>query len=249
VVAWGNNYCGQARVPADLGSVTSVKAGGNCSLALRSDGTVVAWGAFDVRCVYPATVSAGLSNVVAISAGSGHCLALRADGTVAAWGGENYYGQTNVPPGLSGVTQVAAGGAFSIALRDDGTLVMWSGREIAYFLKVPAALGHVVEVAAGGRHSLALVDVEYYPQLTIRRQGPNAGVSWTGGRGPFQLVQSADLRLPGAWENVGEPVTSNGVVLPLGPDNRFLRVLDLTASVKARGSGIRPASSPNPRPP
>ncbi len=227
VVAWGNDHFGQATVPEGLSGVVAISAGWNYSIALLSNATVVAWGAYDVRGT-PVYVPQGLSNVVEVAAGYEHTLALLVDGTVVAWGGgDNYYGQTNVPPGLNSVVQVAAGGTFSTALRNDGALVVWSGRDAGYFLKLPAGLGHVVAVAAGGTHSLALVDVDYHPQLHIRRQGPNAEVSWTGGRGPFQLLQRASLFLPEAWENVGQPVETNTVTLPIDVDVRFLRVLDL----------------------
>ena len=46
------------------------------SLALKQDGTVVAWGHMAGR---PAWVPAGLSNVVAIAAGQLHCLAIQSD--------------------------------------------------------------------------------------------------------------------------------------------------------------------------
>ena len=44
VTAWGSNEFAQSRVPAGLRGVTAVAAGGVHSLALRSDGTVAAWG-------------------------------------------------------------------------------------------------------------------------------------------------------------------------------------------------------------
>ena len=44
VVAWGNSYSGEAKVPSRLGSVVAVAAGWYHSLALIQDGTVVAWG-------------------------------------------------------------------------------------------------------------------------------------------------------------------------------------------------------------
>ena len=62
---------------------TAIAAGGSHSLALRSDGNVVAWGANDHG---QATVPPSLTGVTAISAGNRHSLALRADGTVVAWG-------------------------------------------------------------------------------------------------------------------------------------------------------------------
>jgi alpha-tubulin suppressor-like RCC1 family protein len=85
VVAWGANESGQTAVPAGLSGVTAVAAGGSYpdpvipldvgsssrargshSLALRGDGTVVAWGDDEYG---QAAVPAGLSGVTAIAAG------------------------------------------------------------------------------------------------------------------------------------------------------------------------------------
>jgi alpha-tubulin suppressor-like RCC1 family protein len=43
-VAWGDRCCGQTVVPAGLSGVTAIAAGDYSSLALKADGTVVAWG-------------------------------------------------------------------------------------------------------------------------------------------------------------------------------------------------------------
>ena len=98
-------------MPAGLSNVVAVAGGGDHSLALRSDGTVVAWGYNSVG----QTTAAGLSNVVAVAGGGGLSLALRSDGTMAAW---DDYGQTPVPAGLSNVVAVAVaeGGSHSLAL-------------------------------------------------------------------------------------------------------------------------------------
>jgi alpha-tubulin suppressor-like RCC1 family protein len=66
-----------------LTGVVAIAAGGAHSLALKSDGTVVAWGSnFSGQMRVPS----GLSGVVAIAAGDAHSLALKSDGTVVAWG-------------------------------------------------------------------------------------------------------------------------------------------------------------------
>ena len=95
-----------------LAGVTAVAAGDSHSLALRSDGTVVAWGCGTGASDFgQCSVPSGLSGVTAIAAGASHSLALKGDGTVVAWGclgGD--YGQCSVPGGLSGVTAIAAGG-------------------------------------------------------------------------------------------------------------------------------------------
>jgi hypothetical protein len=144
VVAWGNNSQGESTVPAAAQSgVIGIAAGGYFSLALKSNGTVVAWGGS----AYP--VPTGLSGVAAIAACGVQAMALKNDGTVVAWPyadvpasvqgrvkaigasagglvlltngtvvswGENNYGQTNVPAGLTGVTAIAAGDGFNMAL-------------------------------------------------------------------------------------------------------------------------------------
>ena len=66
--------------------MVAVAAGGNHSLALRSEGTLIAWGSYHNGNTYVRTVPEGLSNVVAIALVGSHSLALRSDGTVVAWG-------------------------------------------------------------------------------------------------------------------------------------------------------------------
>jgi len=75
-------------------------AGGQMhSLALKSDGTVVAWGRnIEGQCDVPA----GLGSVVAVAGGGYHSMALKADGTVVAWG-KHDFGQCDVPAGLGRV--------------------------------------------------------------------------------------------------------------------------------------------------
>jgi alpha-tubulin suppressor-like RCC1 family protein len=86
------------------------------SLALKNDGTLVAWGDNGAGQI---TVPAGLSNVIAVAAGYTHSVALKADGTVVAWGW-NAEGETNVPAGLSEVMAIGAGATHNLALVDAG---------------------------------------------------------------------------------------------------------------------------------
>jgi len=99
VIGWGFNNVGQATgIPTTnspyissgqvmisgqiLSNVVSVAANDNYSMALKNDGTVVAWGRM-VNNQYPANVPDGLSNVVAIAAGDNFCLAITTNNAVA----------------------------------------------------------------------------------------------------------------------------------------------------------------------
>ncbi|MBN8458912.1 MAG: choice-of-anchor D domain-containing protein [Verrucomicrobia bacterium] len=226
VFSWGNNSYGQlgknsvgyrplavavdrtAGVSALAGkTVVAVSAGGSHSLALCSDGTVVAWGSNSYgqlgdntttnRSVPVAVNTAiGVSalagkTVVAVAAGGTFSLALCSDGIVVAWG-YNYRGQlgdgsiTNrsVPTAVNTATggsalagktvvAVAAGGAHSLALCTDGTVAAWGANGRGQLgtggytdgllpLAVSKSSGSsalagktVVSVAAGQTHSLA----------------------------------------------------------------------------------------------
>lgn len=125
---WGFVVGGASAVPAGLGGVTAIAGSGHFSVALKSNGTVVAWGYYagnnqDSGAV-PASVPVGLNGVTAIAAGYDHAVALKSDGTVVAWG-NNTYGQTAVPSGLSGITAISAASYHTLALKGDGTVVAW----------------------------------------------------------------------------------------------------------------------------
>jgi alpha-tubulin suppressor-like RCC1 family protein len=115
VDAWGCNPFsdfGQCTEPSGLSDVVAVAGGYAHSIALRGDGTVVAWGCGSPYGEYnQCNVPVGLSGVTAIAAGTVHNLALKSDGTVVAWGcdgGPEFYG-CNVPSGLTDVTAIDAG--------------------------------------------------------------------------------------------------------------------------------------------
>lgn len=170
VAAWGYNEFGQTTgIPSTsaypfsatanpvtlsgqvLNGVKSVSAGLNHTLALKTNGTVMAWGnnVFGLT-----TIPAGLGGVTAVAAGRWHNVVLKNDGTVIAWG-YNGYGQTTIPAGLSGVTAIAAGMYHSAALKSDGTVVAW-GYNGDGQTTVPAGLNSVTSIAAGVAHTVAL---------------------------------------------------------------------------------------------
>ena len=167
LAAWGSNTSGQlgnnsttsSNVPVAVTmtgalagkTVIALAAGGTHSLALCSDGTVMAWGSSEqlgnnggTNSSVPVAVdtSGVLSGktVVAIGAGSTHSLALCSDGTMVTWGDGNNSGTlgnglnsspvpmaVTVTPALLGktVTAVAAGWYHNLALCADGTVISW----------------------------------------------------------------------------------------------------------------------------
>jgi hypothetical protein len=98
---------GQTDVPTGLSNVVAL-SGEDHSLALKSDGTVVAWGRNKDG---QADVPAGLSNVVAISAGGYHSLALRSKGT-------------QLPDGLTCSTEGIVSGVPAVAGKRSVTFVV-----------------------------------------------------------------------------------------------------------------------------
>lgn len=152
---WGQ----QGLANPHLASQVVALAGGDANtIALRSDGTLIAWGSNEGgQCNIPADL--GLVKVAAgvntVAAGHYHTVAVRANGTVAAWG-RNTFGQCDVPGNVSAVLAVAAGESHSLALREGGVVSGW-GRNDYGQATVPGDIGPVSMVAAGTFHSLAVL--------------------------------------------------------------------------------------------
>jgi len=147
VVEWGDSQ----GAPSSLTRVSAVAAGWGHSLALKNNGSVVAWGSNGGG---QTAVPAGLTGVKAIGAGSYFSLAVASDGSVVAWG-DNGAGQTDVPPGLSGVAAVAAGSDFAVALLEDGTVTAWGSSSFGK-TDVPVGLNDVVQISANSASTVAV---------------------------------------------------------------------------------------------
>jgi hypothetical protein len=193
VLAWGSNLTGQlgdgtlvsksvpVKVSLDVGvTITAVAAGGDFSLALKSDGTVLAWGnnskgqlgdkTFVARSS-PVTV-AGLSGITAIAAGGSHALALKDNGIIYAWG-YNEFGQL---------------GDGTITSSNEAVMVV---KPEALLLLLPTA------ISAGLDHSVAIIGgkvyawgYNYYGQL-----GNGAALK---SYSPVKMLEKQVLKLNGA---------------------------------------------------
>ncbi|MDO7874720.1 IPT/TIG domain-containing protein [Hymenobacter sp. ASUV-10] len=158
--SWGQSSDGQLGmgpnsadmlVPTQIGTAANwaaISAGRGYALALRTEGTLWAWGS--TRYGIPGAVAAQAidspvqlgtaTNWTRIAAGDNHALALRADGTLWSWG-RNHLGQLgngstlDVPaPAQVGTgtswQRVAAGGFMSAAMQADGTLWTWGDNRL-----------------------------------------------------------------------------------------------------------------------
>jgi ELWxxDGT repeat protein len=152
VAAWGENAYGQVQVPSTVGDVVALAAGSGHSLALRRDGSIVAWG--DTTWSAPSNIPTSAMPAAALAAGGWHSLAVRSNGMVVAWGYNGDH-QTNVPANLGQVSAVAAGLRHSLALQTDGRVASW-GYEPAAQPAMAASLEAVAAIAAGSLHNLAL---------------------------------------------------------------------------------------------
>lgn len=213
VWTWGSNASGQlgdgsttsrklaAQVKTSkntsLTGIIAIAAGDNFGLALKSDGTVWAWGvnsagqlgigsttsqSFAVQVKLSSGVA--LSGIQEIACGSAYAAALKSDGTVWAWGsnsnGQLANGTTaqannpvqaklNSTTFISGVNALACGASHLLVLKADGSvwscglnasgqLSVNSTTQQLYFVQATgssgAVLSGVVDIGCGGNHSL-----------------------------------------------------------------------------------------------
>lgn len=147
----------QVHGPDDVGFLTDIiEVDSGRSLAIKSDGTVWAWGLGPLGdgTVYSSLTPVQvhglddvgfLTDIIAVSSHYGQRFAIKSDGTLWAWG-ENYDGELAdgtlddrlTPVQVHGegdvgfftdVTAIECGGNHSLALRSDGTVWAWGSNE------------------------------------------------------------------------------------------------------------------------
>jgi alpha-tubulin suppressor-like RCC1 family protein len=179
VWAWGYDYNGQlgdgttvttgcycrptAAPVTGLTGVTSIAAGRESAYAVRSDGTVWAWGGNQDGALgdgsghdsaLPVQVP-GLGNVTSVTAGVLAAYALHTDGTVSSWGccgallgdpGVNYAPRPVQLPGLDSVVAVTVGGGGGFAFRADGTVWAWGDDDLGQLVHGTTKLDHATHI-------------------------------------------------------------------------------------------------------
>ena len=184
-----NTRCTPVTTSAGGADWKQVSGGGVHTAAIKTDGTLWAWGrhiagelgnnAFGGSTCTPVTTFAGGTNWKQVACGSNHTAAIKTDGTLWAWGG----GGTAVPVGnnvqssiytpvttFAGGTnwkQVACGGSNTAAIKTDGTLWTWGSNDfgqlgdntiISRSTPVTTFAGGTnwKQVACGGLHTAAI---------------------------------------------------------------------------------------------
>ena len=155
VVFWGSNFANANTIPETVKTnvIAISTAFESHNLALKTDGTVIAWGNNDIgQCNVPA----GLTGVSHISVGGGHSLVIK-NGEVLAWG-KNNWGQCTVPDSAkTGVIAIACGEVHSAALKNTGEVVAWGNYFPYGQTNVPdIAKSGVIAIACGGFYTMAL---------------------------------------------------------------------------------------------
>ncbi|HYM53979.1 MAG TPA: IPT/TIG domain-containing protein [Solirubrobacteraceae bacterium] len=262
VMAWGDNENGQLGIgsgvedveePVAVKGLTNVKAisaGGEFSLALLTNGTVMAWGDNEdgqlgdgkaANSNVPVAVK-GLTGVTGISAGGEFGLALLKNGTVTAWG-DNEDGQLGdsgleeatsnvpVPVGtLTGVTAIAAGATHGLAMLSGGTVMAWG------------------EDAFGELGSGTIKASEATPVPVTGLSGATA-IS-AGGQDSVALLGSGSVMTWGIdkWGNLGDGVTGgvSDVPVPVVGLRKVASVSAGRAHVLAYGEPIPTVTSVSP---
>jgi alpha-tubulin suppressor-like RCC1 family protein len=265
--SWGDNAAGELgdglttgssrSLYADIGAgkdVVQVAGGRDHALAVRSDGTVWAWGnnqygqlgdGNTAIHVTPTQVT-GLTGITQVAAGVEFSLALRSDGTMWAWGA-NGVGQLGrgtitdheVTPArvlvLNHVTKISAGRGFALALRSDGIVFAWGlngsgelGNGTTTLSSRPvkiAGLSQVTGIAAGW-DSAAAIEASSTSALTS---------VWTWGANDQGQLGDGTLAGHATPERVtGVPASVKGVSVGV----RYAVVLGADGSVWGWGENI-----------
>jgi alpha-tubulin suppressor-like RCC1 family protein len=232
---WGNdnpygqsglNSPGQRSLPTQVGALTnwsSISAGNNHTAAIKTDGTLWAWGLnyqgqlglgdagnYTDRSS-PVQVGSG-TTWASVSGGYLHTAAIKTDGSLWTWG-YNPYGQLGkndlvsrsspVQVGaLTNWSSVSAGYNFVLAIKTDGTLWSW-GYNIYGRLGLNDIVDRSSPVQVGSGTTWSKVSVGFYHTAAIKTDGTlwAWGLNTSGQLGQNDLVSRSSPVQVGALTN------------------------------------------------
>lgn len=212
-----------------------IAAGSTHNVALKSDGTVWAWGENDYRQLGDGTrtnsskpvQTIGLTDIIAVTAGSAHSAALKSDGTVWSWGsnecGELANGtktssaapvQALVSEGvpLDNVVSISAGSAHTVALKSDGSVWLLGHDDypiLHAFIDPPLnAIGRTFAVQISGLDDVTSIASGGWHIAALKSEG----TVWTLGYNCFGQLGNGTDRNRGTSTPV-QVLTSDGLPL------------------------------------
>ncbi len=196
--AWGDNFYGQVtETPLGQG-YTAISVGPYHSLALRSDGLIVAWGDEVVAGPTPTTLGH-----TAIAAGGSHSLAIDSSGALVQWENTSFAGMAGSPPSGNDFVAIDAAGDHNVALRLDGTIESWGGSITpCAYSGAPTGTGHLA-ISAG------------YPNLAVRADGSLA--AWGCGQLP-SMPSDLDFADVAAGDGFGLALRNDSSIAAWGED-------------------------------
>lgn len=276
--AWGGNEAGQLGVeeqfsigrnlPAEVISagalagrkVLRIACGGNHSIALCSDGTLVTWGENSsgqlgdgtlvkryLPGVVPRTGALAGKFPVAVTAGMAHTVVLCSDGSLVAWGrnasgqlGNGTFVDSRTPVTVTGkvlegatLVAVSAGNYFTLALRSDGQVMAW-GDNAAGTLGNGKNLKSAKPVKVNRKGVLAkrsVVSLAAGGAHALAICSDGAVVSWgSGGRGQLGNRTRANSNVPVIVKESGILSKKNATLVTAGASHSLILYSDWTAS-------------------
>ncbi len=185
-----------------LSDIVAAMGGEQHNIALKSDGTVWAWGNNTHQQLGDGTTTdsstpvqvSGLSSIVKLGSRGYHSVAVKSDGTVWTWGWDEYGALGNgvddsnndypVPIEVAGVTDpimVTAGFEFSIALMQDHTLMAW-GNNAEGEIGDGTTTNRLTPIPVPGIDQVVWVSAGWTHVVAIRADG----TVWTWGANNWQ---------------------------------------------------------------
>ncbi|MDR4509236.1 MAG: hypothetical protein MRJ65_13595 [Candidatus Brocadiaceae bacterium] len=228
----------------NLKNIVAIASGWEHNLALKSDGTVWAWGNNHFGQLGNGNVTEGsapvqtqkLSNITDITAGFYHSIALKSDGTVWVWG-NNETGQlgngntenNSIPmhlQGLHDIIAIASGNHHNLALQKDGTVWAWGANGYGQLgngkmedfstLVAVEGISNITAIAAGNNHSFALHSDGTVWAWGYNKYGQLGSGTTSNSSIPLQIIDLKSVIAISAGGYHGIALQSDGVVQAFG---------------------------------